>query len=406
MRVLMLTWEFPPHIIGGLGRHVMHLAPALVRMGIEVHVLTPQRCGGAAHEVTPEGVYVHRVAPPDIPDDNLVAFTQQANMGLEIAAHSLQHVWGPFDLIHAHDWQVANAGITLKHAWRVPLIATMHATERGRGQGYIWTSQSEQINHIEWQLSYEAWRLIVCSHFMADQMFQYFGTPSDKIDVVPNGVIIQPPPFTEAGERDAFRHTFVENGDPLVFNVGRVVFEKGVHVLLEAWPGVLAQHPGARLVIAGTGSQLDRLKARAWELGIADQVRFTGYISDKELERLYHVADVAVFPSLYEPFGIVALEAMAAHCPVVVTQTGGLMEVVQMHRTGLAVPPNNPEALTWAILHTTQHAEWTAARVENAFAEARDTFSWQRVAAATIDVYRRTYAEWEQNDWGKVPVLV
>jgi glycosyltransferase involved in cell wall biosynthesis len=401
----MVSWEFPPHIIGGLGRHVMYLAPALARLGIEVHVLTPQRRGGAAHEVTPEGVHIHRVAPPNVADDDLVAFTHQMNAVLEVAAHTLQHTLGPFDLIHAHDWQVADVGVMLKHAWQIPLIATIHATERGRGQGYIWTRQSEQINHIEWQLTFEAWRVIVCSHFMADQMLQSFHTPSDKIDVIPNGVTIQPSPFASAAERDAFRHQFVEDGDPLVFNVGRVVFEKGVHMLLEAWPAVLAQQPGARLVIAGKGAQLDRLKARAWELGIADQVHFTGYISDEELERLYHVADVAVFPSLYEPFGIVALEAMAAHCPVIVTQTGGLMEVVQMHRTGLTVPPNNPEALTWAILHTTQHPDWTAARVEDAFAEARDTFSWQRVASETAEVYQRTYAAWQHDDWGKVPAL-
>ncbi len=406
MRVLMLSWEFPPHIVGGLGRHVMHLAPAIARLGIEVHVLTPQRRGGATSEVTPEGVHVHRVVPPAIPEDDLVTFTQQTNITIEAAAHALHHKYGPFDIIHAHDWQVANVGTVLKHAWHIPLIATIHATERGRGQGYIWSRQSEQINHTEWQLTFEAWRVIVCSHFMADQLFQYFGTPSDKIDVIPNGITIQPSPFRGAAERAAFRETFVEDGQPLVFNVGRVVFEKGVHVLLEAWPGVLAQQPGARLVIAGVGSQLDRLKARAWELGIAEQVDFVGFISDEQLDRLYHAADAAVFPSLYEPFGIVALEAMAARCPVIVTQTGGLMEVVQMHRTGLAVPPNNPEALTWAILHTTQHTDWTSARVEDAFAEARDMFSWQRVAMETIEVYKRTYAAWEQNDWGKQPVLV
>lgn len=400
MRVLMLSWEYPPHIVGGMGKHVMDLAPALVQAGVTVHVLTPSLRGGAAREISPEGVHVSRIEPPQMQDYGFVSFARQTNSILEHAARALQSELGHFDLIHAHDWLVTSAGIALKHAWHRPLVATIHATERGRGQGQISNSQSEQINSLEWWLTYEAWRVIACSCFMADQLNEYFNTPKDKIDVVPNGIYVRPDPFISPEERHIFRRRFVLDDQPLVFYIGRIVYEKGLHILLEAWPRVLSVKPRARLLIAGTGDYLETLKRRAWELGVGNQVIFTGFIADEDRDKLYHIADVAVFPSLYEPFGIVALEAMSAHCPVIVAETGGLPEVVKPHETGLTVQPNSPEALAWGILHTLQHPDWAHARAENAFREARDGFNWRSIASVTTAVYQRTYAAWERDSWG------
>jgi glycogen synthase len=171
-------------------------------------------------------------------------------------------------------------------------------------------------------------------------------------------------------------------------------------VLIDAWPQVRAALPSARLLIAGAGAYLPALLLRTGDLGLAEQVIFTGFIPDEDRDKLYHVADVAVFPSLYEPFGIVALEAMAAHCPVVVAATGGLSEVVTTHETGLTIQPNDPSALAWGILHTLQHPEWARARAENAFRMARDNFSWRSIAGATAEVYARTCASWQQDGWG------
>jgi glycosyltransferase involved in cell wall biosynthesis len=402
----MLSWEYPPHVVGGMGKHVMDLVPALALTGDEIHILTPRLSGGAAHEITPEGVHIHRVEPPQIEDYSFVAFATKTNAIMEQAAHALTAEVGGFDLIHAHDWLDAAAGVALKHAWRRPLIATMHATERGRGQGFIsHNGHSDQINQIEWWLCYEAWRVITCSHFMANQIHDYFNTPMDKIDVVPNGIYVQPDPFTSEEERRAFRQRFVADDQSLVFFVGRLVYEKGPHVLLDAWPRIHATLPQARLVIAGAGSYLPALKQRAWDMGIADQVTFAGFISDDERDRLYHVADVAVFPSLYEPFGIVALEAMAARCPVVVAATGGLAEVVIPHETGLTVPPNDPAALAWGVQHTLQHPAWTKARVANAARSAADDYNWRALAQATQEVYARTQLAWQLDGWGAEEVL-
>jgi glycosyltransferase involved in cell wall biosynthesis len=242
--------------------------------------------------------------------------------------------------------------------------------------------------------------VIACSRFMAHQIHDYFHTPLDKIDVVPNGIYVRPDPFASDEERLAFRRRFAGDDQPLVYYVGRIVYEKGLHVLLDAWPQVLAALPRARLLIAGAGGYLPALVQRAQDLGIATQVRFAGFIPDDERDQLYHAADVAVFPSLYEPFGIVALEAMAARCPVVVAATGGLAEVVTAHETGLCVQPNDPVSLAWGILHSLQHPDWSRTRAENAYRAARDSFNWHAIAGATAEVYTRACAEWRANAWG------
>lgn len=401
MRVLTLSWEYPPHVVGGLGKHLMDLAPALAEQGVELHVVTPLLRGGASHEVTSQGVHIYRVEPPRMDAYGFVSYVQHSNGLMEAAARIIADEHGPFELIHAHDWLSAHAAVSLKHAWRRPLVTTFHATERGRQGGYIGGGHAEQVNHIEWWLSYESWRVITCSQFMAEQVNSYFGAPLDKIDVVPNGVYVVPSPFRSEAERLEFRRRYAEDDQPLVFYVGRLVYEKGLHVLLDSWPQVLAAFPKAQLVIAGTGAYLDSLKHRAWAMGIAPSVTFAGFISDEDRDRLYYCVDLATFPSLYEPFGIVALEAMAACCPVVVAETGGLTEVVKLHETGLTVHSNDPASLAWGILHTLRHPEWSKARAANALKVARDAFNWRQIASETIAVYQRTYADWARDTWGK-----
>lgn len=396
MRILMLSWEYPPHIIGGLGRHVTDLADALAQSGAEVHIVTPNFHHGERFECTTNGVHIHRVAVPPIVDRTLFPLTQELNGALRHTALDLQRRDGGFDLIHAHDWLVASAGIALKRHCRVPLVATIHATERGRHQGHLVTDLSVQIDHIERLLTGEATRVITCSHFMAHEVHTAFDTPFERIDIVPNGVVVKPSPFATDEDRLAFRRRFARDDQPLVFSVGRIVYEKGLHVLIDAWPKVLAQFPQARLVIAGTGACFEMLRDRAQHAGLADVILFTGRISDDERDRLYHAADAAVFPSLYEPFGIVALEAMAARCPVVVAHTGGLAEVVKLHETGLTVYPNNPDSLAWGIRHTLAHPEWSQQRAANAFHEVCTHYNWYAIAQTTLDIYRRTCREWRQ----------
>jgi glycosyltransferase involved in cell wall biosynthesis len=400
MRIVMVTWEYPPHVVGGMGRHVVDLVPHLAADGHEVHIVTPLVRGGAPEERDAHGVWVHRVPAPAMDEFNHVAFIRHSAPALVAAAGTIRDTHGAIDLIHAHDWLAAPAAIALKHAWQRPLIATIHATERGRQQGALPSEVSRAIDELEWQLSFEAWRVIVCSHFMAHQLQRDFATPADKLDIIPNAVVPAPEPFADVAARMALRRRFAVDDAPLALYVGRLVFEKGVHILLQAWPTVLLHWPNARLVIAGIGAMLDALRHQAQALGIAGAVHFAGFVSDAEREQLYRCADVAIFPSLYEPFGIVALEAMAAGCPVIASATGGLAEVVDAHHTGITVVPNDVGSLVWGIGHVLEHPDWSSQRARQARELVHRTCTWERVARQTVAVYRRVATAWRAGSWG------
>jgi glycosyltransferase involved in cell wall biosynthesis len=381
-----------------MGRHVAELTPALADCGLRVSVITPQLRGGVAEEQLAPGLRVYRVPLGLAPGPDYPGFVAQASRDLERAARAI-HAAQPVSLIHAHDWLTAEVAGRLKHAWRVPLVATIHATERGRGRGTLMGRAAQQINDQEWLLTYEAWRVIVCSQFMARQVSEYFHTPDDKIDVVPNGVRIAASPFASAAERLAFRRRFVADAERLVFHVGRIVYEKGLHVLLEAWPQIAEAN--ARLLIAGVGGHLDALREQAEAAGVADRVRFAGFVADDDRDRLFHTADVAVFPSLYEPFGIVALEAFAAGCPLVVSSAGGLAEVVRHGETGLVATVGSADALAAAVLGCLYEPAAASARAAQALAEVRRHYTWAHIAAATAGVYQQIYGEWQAGSWGK-----
>jgi glycosyltransferase involved in cell wall biosynthesis len=394
----MLSWEYPPHNVGGLGKHVTELVPALARAGVEMQLLTPRWAGGLDQEVVANATTVHRVEPPmaDMPDFFTSAL--RTNVAIEEQGKRLLDA-GEFDLIHAHDWLVAFAGVALKHAYRVPLLATVHATEYGRSRGMPAGEMPRAIHNVEWWLTYEAWRVIVCSHFMATEVGTAFHTPVDKVDVVANGVDTSPFDALDGVDLSEFRRRYALDSEKIVFYVGRVVQEKGVHLLVEAMPRILAERPDAKLIVAGTGGSLDSARGRAAELGLGDKALFTGFIPDEDRDRLFRVADVACFPSLYEPFGIVALEAMAARVPVVAANVGGLADVVENHETGLTIYPDSVDSLVWGVLQTLEHPDWAAARVENAYRMARQRYNWDAIAASTLDVYRRVVAERKATTW-------
>ncbi len=399
MRVLMLSWEYPPHIVGGLGKHVNELTLPLVQEGVELVVVTPRWLGGEPKEQV-GGATVYRVDPP--PPSEMTDFysnAQRVNWLLQEQCRSIINATGGFSIIHAHDWLVAFAAIALKNEFRIPLLATIHATEHGRNRGYIGSEISQSIHSTEWWLTYEAWRIICCSAFMADEVAHVFRTPRDKIDIIPNGIDTRRFDALTGANLSTFRLRYAAPDQQIVFHVGRIVHEKGLGVLVEAAPRVLADLPRTKFVIAGTGGYLETAKRRAEELGVASSIYFTGFIPDADRDRLFKVADVAVFPSLYEPFGIVALEAMAARTPVVVSNVGGLAEVVTHNETGLLVYPDNPESLAWGITETLRHPDWAAARVDNAYRRVTTEFNWRRIAQQTVAVYHRIARERALVNW-------
>ena len=398
MRVLMLAWEYPPHIVGGMGKHVAELVPALDAAGVHVHVVSPLLRGGEPEERLGQHSQISRVATPTMPDYGFISFTQETNRYLEAHARQLAAQHGPFDLIHGHDWLTSYASVALKYAWRAPLLTTIHATERGRGRGRTEGDHAQTINGLEWWLAHESWRVLVCSEFMREQINQYFGTPLDKISVVANGVHIPQIEWSD-DERQEFRRRYAADDERLVFSVARMVYEKGVQVLVEAIPRVLGQRNDVKFVIAGLGPTADQLQARTRTLFLDHRVFWTGFISDDERDKLYAVADAAVFPSLYEPFGIVALEAMAACCPVIVSDTGGLREVVQLNETGLTVFPDNPDSLAWGILQTLNHPDDAQRRANAAHEVVQRLYNWPTIAQETSAIYNHVWAEKATSAW-------
>jgi glycosyltransferase involved in cell wall biosynthesis len=386
----------------------MELVPALAREGVEIHLITPRRAGGALREEltaftamasTPSSVVVHRVELPSIDFSNFHEGARVTNLALEKYGRQIIAECGPFDLIHVHDWLVGFAGVALKQAFRTPLLATIHATEYGRCRGRISGELSRAINHTEWWLAYEAWRVICCSHFMAREVQSALGAPLDKIDVIANGVDTRRFDALDGVDLTEFRTGFARPDEAIVFYVGRVVYEKGVHLLVQALPRILATRPNVKLVVAGTGDSLNPNRQLAHDTGVAANCYFTGFIADDVRDRLFRVADVTAFPSLYEPFGIVALEAMAAHAPVVAAEVGGLAEVLRHAENAISIYPNTVDSLAWGILHTLDHPVWARQRADVAYQMVVDRFNWGAIASETVGTYERIVAERRETAW-------
>jgi glycogen(starch) synthase len=390
MRILMLSWEFPPRMVGGLGRHVDALTHALVAAGHEVHLVTREHPDAPAREDV-DGIHVVRVdaSPPSVPFDEFVPWVLAFNTSVLAEASRLAHEH-QFDVVHAHDWLVASAGAGIADAFDLPLVATVHATEFGRHQGHLPGPMNRLIHSVEGWLVDRARHTIVCSTYMRDQVHTLFGAPDARVDVIPNGVAMDAFELPDA-EVAALRSRLVEDDAHLVLFAGRLEYEKGVQTVLHALERLTDRVGPVRFLIAGVGTYSEELRALVEELGLTHRVRFTGFLEERALRLHYAAADVAVAPSIYEPFGLVAVEAMACGTPVVASDTGGLREIIAGGH-GLSFPPQDAEQLAERIAQVLTHPAETAATVERARDRIRDLYDWRDVAARTVDVYARVAA--------------
>ncbi len=396
----MLSWEYPPRIVGGISPHVYELSQKLQAKGIEVHVVTKSTPNAPDEETEPSGVQVHRVHLDAKPNDFLHEI-QLLNDATDKRVRKLLEDWRPGGqptIFHAHDWLSLDSARELKYEYKLPIVATVHAVESGR-HGGIFTDVSKYIHELEYWLTYEAWRVIVCSEFMKGEVQRLFDCPSDKVDVIFNGV--DPAKFdfdwTEK-DRAAHRAKLALPAEKIVMYVGRFVHEKGIHVLLNAASAVLAAEPKTKFVIVGGGHREKLEKFVRWA-GLGDKVVFTGFMANRSLHQLYRVADVAVFPSLYEPFGIVALEAMAAGAPVVASDAGGLKEVVRHDLTGTLSFANDSDSLAWAVLKVLREPKRALNLADNAKLRLKLEFDWGLLADKTIKVYERVWNEFMGSYW-------
>ena len=386
MRVLLISWEYPPIIEGGLARHVRKLSEHLVAEGVEVHVLTRGGDRLAAIEER-HGVVVHRLREPPFPKD-VKAFVRwvaamnadMRELGGQLAAELR------VDLIHSHDWLVAGAAEQIAREAGTPWLVTVHATEYGRHQGWVQKYPQSHIHAAERTMVRSADHVITCSRYMRSHVTSVFGVRPSRITAIQNG--IDPSDLEPvAPDLHRLRARYAKPDERLVLLVGRLVYEKGFHLALDALAPVIAKLGGVRFVVAGTGTAEAELRRQAWRLGLHRKGVFLGWVGDDMLHSLYRVSDLCIVPSIYEPFGLVALEAMASGCLCVVADTGGLREVIPGDGTvGLRFPSRDSAALE-AILERVLTDDAARAQL---VAEAREHvlhFDWAEVARQTLAVY-------------------
>jgi glycogen(starch) synthase len=389
LRTLILSWEYPPLIEGGLARHVRKLSENLVELGVEVHVLT-RGDGSAADEQLLNGVHVHRVREPDRPRDlgEFVTWIEHMNTDMLSAGVALGDDLD-FDVVHGHDWLVASACDHLARRFDRPLVMTIHATEYGRHQGWVDKHPQSHIHGVEKWITNRADKVIACSAYMREHIADIYALEESDVNVIPNG--IDPEDLRPMDNLEELRSAFAAPDEKLVLLVGRLVYEKGFQVALEALPTLIKNVGNVRFLIAGSGTHEEELKAQAEKLGLMEHGTFVGWIGDDVLHSLYKIADLTVVPSIYEPFGLVALEAMASGCPCIVADTGGLREVVPTEKVGLRFQSRDPESLARMAESVLTDPELR----DQLVAEASDhvlTFDWLDIARTTLELYEDAIA--------------
>lgn len=389
MKILMLTWEYPPRVVGGIARVVYDLSKTLIKDGHDVTVVT-LREGDAPYFEDDKGVKVYRVDNYMINPNNFIDWVMQMNFNMIAKANEIMLKEGNFDVIHAHDWLVAYAAKTLKNSYNIPIVATIHATEAGRNSG-IHDEQQRYINDTEWMLTYEASEVIVNSNYMKAELQRLFGLPYEKINVVPNGVNLG---LFNGIERDYnFRRKYAMDNEKIILFMGRLVYEKGIQHLIAAMPKILQRYHDSKLVICGKGGMLDELKQQVDAMGIGDKVYFAGYMNGKNVQKMYKAADVAVFPSTYEPFGIVALEAMLSENPIVVSDIGGLNEIVEHRVNGMKAYCGNPNSFADSILELLYDHKLSAEITKKAKNKVRNNYNWSKIAQDTHFTYQKAICQ-------------
>ncbi|PLS15233.1 hypothetical protein CVD28_23175 [Bacillus sp. M6-12] len=383
LKIFMLSWEFPPNIVGGLSRHVHGLAQAMAENGHEIHVITTQAEGLIEYQLA-EGIHIHGVIPPAGQGEEFLPWIGGLNIAMAAKIRTLCESGSLPDLIHAHDWLVAAAAITSKELFNIPLISTIHATEHGRNNG-IHTKLQQSIHLLEEEMISSSDKIVVCSEFMKQELQDIFTAPPEKISIIPNGVNVDSvmAGFTEkaGGKASSGKRT-------TVFSWGRLVPEKGYDTLIQAACELKKQGKEISFIVAGRGPLLDYYRNMADKSGLGDEFTFIGFVNDEIRNAMLQDSDIAVFPSIYEPFGIVALEAMASGKPTIVSETGGLKAIVRHGYSGLLAKPGCSLDLAEKISYIAENPKAAAEMASSGKEVAQRLFSWERVSTETERIFQ------------------
>ena len=385
MKILMLTWEYPPRVVGGISKVVYDLSHKMVKEGNEVTVVTYRDGDNVKYYENDKGVEVYRADNYMIRPNNFIDWIMQLNFNMITKTNEIINKNGKFDVIHAHDWLVAYSAKSIKESYNIPLISTIHATESGRNSG-IHDETQRYINDSEWMLTYESSEVIVNSNYMKNEVQRLFGLPYDKINVIPNGVNLQL--FSNVNIDYDFRRQYAMDNEKIILYVGRLVYEKGIQNLIAAMPKILDRYHDSKLIICGRGGMIDELREQVKYLGIENKVYFAGYCDSKKMQKMYKCADVAVFPSTYEPFGIVAIESMLSGTPTIVSDVGGLNEIIEHGVTGMKSYAGNANSIADSVLSLLFDPKLCANISQNAIKKVKENYNWSKITDSTYYVYQ------------------
>jgi len=387
MRIGFFSWETKNSVpVGGVAEVVTYLAKALAKQGHEVHVFTRIGQGQAEHELI-DGVHEHRCISPGCED--FIEYMDHVCDSMVSCFHYVENKFGKFDVLHAHDWHVVNAMANLKKNNNRDFVWTCHSTEYGRNGNNNYDNWfSGRVRYREWLGGFLSKKITTVSYGMRGELSGQYQVPQDKINVVYNGVNAN----DYEGKIDAGRikeRYGIWALDPVVLFMGRMCYQKGPDLLVEAIPDVLSYRDDTQFIFAGGGQDMiDHVNGRARYLGVGDNIHTLGYVGDSnEKHNLFKSCDMVCVPSRNEPFGIITLEAWAAAKPVVATDTGGPRELIENFYNGIKVY-QQPDSIAWGIKYLLGDPTGESIRRmgENAKKTVRD-YTWSQIAKNYVDVY-------------------
>ncbi|WP_404443621.1 glycosyltransferase family 4 protein [Sutcliffiella horikoshii] len=378
--IIMLSWECPPAVLGGLGQHVWQLSKQLAKAGHLVSLVTPH-CLGAPETETVEGVTIYRAKEVECTYEDFHLFVAQTNMNLVERVRNLSSR-NQFSVLHAHDWLVGFAARALKGFMALPLVSTIHALEEGRSS----LEYSIQLQTAKWEESLirNSDALIVCSSFMKTEVKKKM-IGKKEVRVIPNGVHLSKEESESVSDflnRKSYTH--------LALFLGRMVPEKGIATLLDATKKIHETHPECLFILAGKGPYMSDYQSLVCQAGLEKTMLFVGYLNDREKATILKRCDMLVVPSNYEPFGIVAIEGMAAGKPVIAARTGGLSSIIKDGETGLLFEPGDAMDLSKKISSIIENPTLSASFGEKALNEVKQKYNWEDVRDETEAVYETT----------------
>ncbi|MEW6087885.1 MAG: glycosyltransferase family 4 protein [bacterium] len=384
MRIAFFSWESLHSIaIGGIAVHVTEIACALQRKGHEVHVFTRMGRSNHSQYENIHGVHYHRCPYAHHPD-----FIEEVNNMCRSMVHSFfqtEDYIGHFDIVHCHDWLTTNVLVWIKKGRPRKSVITIHSTEFGRCGNKFNKGRSDIIRHLEWYGTYEASKVICVSNFLKEEVKRIYSVPEDKINVIYNGINYRD--FDGWIDPGAVKRMYgIGPMDPMVLFVGRIVYQKGTDLLIEAIPSILKFHGNAKFIFVGDGEMRHQVESRAHHLGVAHATRFLGHANGYKLIDLYKACDCVCIPSRNEPFGIVLLEAWSAGKPAVASVNGGPGEIIWHDVNGLKIN-DNVDSVAWGIgtlFSDFEHARWMG---RNGRIAVETAFSWDVIADVTLSVY-------------------